>query len=82
MGTLIDVFHQYSGREGDRLRLKKSELKALLEEQLPHFLEVSPAQTQGACPPLTTPHVLFSAVPSDSGYLGAPGSLPEAYLNH
>ncbi|XP_047420078.1 protein S100-B isoform X2 [Sciurus carolinensis] len=39
MVTLIDVFHQYSGREGDKHRLHKSELKQLLKDQLPHFLE-------------------------------------------
>uniref|UniRef100_A0A8D2D3E9 S100 calcium binding protein B n=1 Tax=Sciurus vulgaris TaxID=55149 RepID=A0A8D2D3E9_SCIVU len=39
MVTLIDVFHQYSGREGDKHRLRKSELKQLLKDQLPRFLE-------------------------------------------
>lgn len=37
--ALIDVFHQYSGREGDRHKLKKSELKELINHELAHFLE-------------------------------------------
>lgn len=37
--ALIGVFHQYSGREGDKHKLKKSELKELLSNELPHFLE-------------------------------------------
>uniref|UniRef100_A0A8C0WQ39 Protein S100-B n=1 Tax=Castor canadensis TaxID=51338 RepID=A0A8C0WQ39_CASCN len=39
MVGLIDVFHQYSGREGDKHKLKKSELKELINTELPHFLE-------------------------------------------
>lgn len=39
MVALIDVFHQYSGREGDKHKLKKSELKELINSELPHFLE-------------------------------------------
>lgn len=41
MVALIDIFHQYSGREGDRHKLKKSELKELINNELSHFLEVS-----------------------------------------
>lgn len=41
MVALIDIFHQYSGREGDRHKLKKSELKELINNELFHFLEVS-----------------------------------------
>lgn len=41
MVALIDVFHQYSGREGDKHKLKKSELKELINNELAHFLEVS-----------------------------------------
>lgn len=40
MVALIDVFHQYSGREGDKHKLKKSELKELINNELSHFLEV------------------------------------------
>lgn len=39
--ALIDVFHRYSGREGDKHKLKKSELKELINSELSHFLEVS-----------------------------------------
>ncbi|EHB17611.1 Protein S100-B [Heterocephalus glaber] len=39
--ALIEVFHQYSGREGDKHKLKKSELKELINNELSHFLEVS-----------------------------------------
>ncbi|XP_040842533.1 protein S100-B [Ochotona curzoniae] len=39
MVALIDVFHQYSGREGDKHKLKKSELKELINNELAHFLE-------------------------------------------
>lgn len=41
MVALIDIFHQYSGREGDKHKLKKSELKELINNELSHFLEVS-----------------------------------------
>ncbi|XP_049641445.1 protein S100-B [Suncus etruscus] len=37
--TLIDIFHQYSGKEGDKHKLKKSELKELINTELSHFLE-------------------------------------------
>ncbi|XP_032979802.1 protein S100-B isoform X1 [Rhinolophus ferrumequinum] len=40
--ALIDVFHRYSGREGDKHKLKKSELKELINNELSHFLEVLP----------------------------------------
>lgn len=55
--ALIGVFHQYSGREGDKHRLKKSELKELLSNELPHFLEVSLAcgAASRAPPPRTQP---------------------------
>lgn len=37
--ALIDVFHRYSGKEGDKHKLKKSELKELINNELSHFLE-------------------------------------------
>lgn len=40
MVALIDIFHQYSGKEGDKHKLKKSELKELINNELSHFLEV------------------------------------------
>ncbi|XP_074020681.1 protein MRP-126-like [Numenius arquata] len=38
MDVIIDVFHQYSRREGDRDTLTKSELKLLIEKQLLNYL--------------------------------------------
>jgi len=46
MVALIDVFHQYSGREGDKHKLKKSELKELINNELSHFLEMLPGPAQ------------------------------------
>ncbi|NWI56398.1 M126 protein, partial [Calyptomena viridis] len=39
MNVLIDVFHQYSRREGDRDTLTKKELKLLIEKQLVNYLQ-------------------------------------------
>ncbi|XP_051875839.1 protein S100-Z [Pristis pectinata] len=38
MDTLIQVFHNYSGKEGDMYKLNKGELKDLLQHELEHFL--------------------------------------------
>ncbi|XP_010146505.1 PREDICTED: protein MRP-126-like [Eurypyga helias] len=38
MDAIIDVFHQYSRREGDRDTLSKMELKLLIEKQLANYL--------------------------------------------
>ncbi|CAM4633175.1 unnamed protein product [Lepidochelys olivacea] len=38
MIAIIEAFHQYSGKEGDKHKLKKSELKELINNELPHFL--------------------------------------------
>lgn len=49
MVALIDIFHQYSGREGDKHKLKKSELKELINNELSHFLEVSLTEVSLSC---------------------------------
>nr|XP_032600457.2 LOW QUALITY PROTEIN: protein S100-Z [Taeniopygia guttata] len=38
MDTLIRIFHHYSGKEGDRYKLSKRELKELLTRELTDFL--------------------------------------------
>ncbi|NWS20862.1 S100Z protein, partial [Pachyramphus minor] len=38
MDTLIRIFHHYSGKEGDRYKLSKGELKELLTNELIDFL--------------------------------------------
>ncbi|XP_026721406.1 protein S100-Z [Athene cunicularia] len=38
MDTLIRIFHHYSGKEGDRYKLSKGELKELLTNELTDFL--------------------------------------------
>ncbi|XP_010074896.1 PREDICTED: protein MRP-126-like [Pterocles gutturalis] len=39
MDIIIDVFHQYSRREGDRDTLTKKELKLMIEKQLANYLK-------------------------------------------
>lgn len=48
MIAIIDAFHQYSGKEGDKHKLKKSELKELINNELTHFLGVSIVPVQHA----------------------------------
>ncbi|GCB76824.1 hypothetical protein scyTo_0017509 [Scyliorhinus torazame] len=44
MVTIIETFHKYSGREGDKLKLKKMELKELINNELSNFIGVSMAK--------------------------------------
>ncbi|XP_069507188.1 protein S100-A1-like isoform X2 [Ambystoma mexicanum] len=39
MQALITIFHKYSGREGDKFKLSKKELKDLIHNELGGFLE-------------------------------------------
>lgn len=40
---LIEVFYHYAGKEGNRYKISKRELKNLLQVELPYILEVSVA---------------------------------------
>lgn len=50
METLINVFHHYSGKEGDKYKLSKKELKELLQSELGCFLEVGMQWDAGGIP--------------------------------
>lgn len=42
LATIVTVFIKYARKEGDKHKLKKSELKDLINNELSNFLEVRP----------------------------------------
>ncbi|KAG8004664.1 hypothetical protein GBF38_009022 [Nibea albiflora] len=54
MATIIAVFQKYAEREGDKHKLKKSELKDLLHDELPDLMGVDAIMTATPDPMMTT----------------------------
>lgn len=79
MDAIIDVFHHYSRREGDRDTLSKKELKLLIEKQLANYLKVRfpPLRAGSQCQdvPKAWIHPFPTPLLPKQGTLTAPGDL-------
>lgn len=49
MQLMIQTFHKYSGNEGDKYTLSRSELKEMLTAELGNYLGVRPCILQVVC---------------------------------
>lgn len=49
MQLMIQTFHKYSGNEGDKYTLSRSELKEMLTAELGNYLGVRPCVLQVVC---------------------------------
>uniref|UniRef100_A0A8C8VQ26 Protein S100 n=1 Tax=Pelusios castaneus TaxID=367368 RepID=A0A8C8VQ26_9SAUR len=38
LDTMVSIFHNYSGKEGDKYKLNKAELKQLITKELPSYI--------------------------------------------